>query len=88
MIGGPACPTPSASAGSEALLVLCFRMGVLHSIVGCSDLATCRSVAAQAATVDRLEDLKVRDPQCSRGFTYTSFEANAWQAKFAKSGTV
>lgn len=43
------------------------------------------SVEAVASALKQV-DLSVADPQCSRGFTYTMYEANAWQAKFAKSG--
>ena len=48
---------------------------------------TCRSISTSAAApVADAVDVRVKDPQCSRGFTYTMYEANAWQLKFAKSG--
>ena len=44
------------------------------------------SAAVNAATAESVEDVRVADPKCSRGFTYVMYEANAWQLKFAKSG--
>lgn len=44
------------------------------------------SSSAAAAPVSETVDVRVRDPKCDRGFTYTMYEANAWQLKFAKSG--
>ena len=44
------------------------------------------SAAVNAATAETIEDVRVADPKCSRGFTYVMYEANAWQLKFAKSG--
>ena len=44
------------------------------------------SAAINTATAESVEDVRVADPKCSRGFTYVMYEANAWQLKFAKSG--
>ncbi len=43
-------------------------------------------MSANAAAAETVEDVRVADPKCSRGFTYVMYEANAWQLKFAKSG--
>lgn len=45
-----------------------------------------RTAANAASSIEKAENLCVEDPKCSRGFTYTMYEANAWQLKFAKSG--